>query len=604
MKRYTQEQIDRANATDLVPFLQRRGEEFKREGKEYCWKKHDSVYINGNQWFRHSQGKGGRAIDFMVEFYEMTFVEAVNEDNENAVSYLENTRGIARTVIDFFIDQGMIFEEKESHSPVFVGLDENGIPRYAHIRNTREKIRIDASGSDKHYGFSFSGSSDKLFVFEAAIDLLSFLSIYPKKWKKHHYVALGGTSERAMKHYLEKHTEIREVVLCLDDDQAGNEGCNKLLDYISKELTVKRMTPALKDWNEVLMMKRNGNNIKACKNESVLRDKKLDRVPVESMDEVQETNVEWLWYPFVPFGKLTIIQGDPGLGKTWLAMTLAAACTNRQELPNMLPIEPFNVLYQTAEDGYGDTIKPRLKACGADLTRVFHIIEDEKDLTMLDERLEKAIVENNVRMVILDPMQAYIGSDVNMNQANETRTVFKKLNQVAERTGCAIIVIGHLNKNNGSQSTYRGLGSIDIFAAARSVILVGRVKKDGDLRVVLQLKDSLAPAESPVAFTLENGKVTWVGEYDITAEQLMIGNEGKKKETKLDAAMRIMKKLLSERKWMYVSDLNDTLKREQISPRTASDARVKLEKELEYGWDGQKKTIKLIPVISDDNEEK
>lgn len=175
---------------------------------------------------------------------------------------------------------------------------------------------------------------------------------------------------------------------------------------------------------------------------------------------------------------------------------------------------------------------------------------------------------------------------------------------MAERTGCAIIVIGHLNKNNGSQSTYRGLGSIDIFAAVRSVILVGRVKKDGDLRVVLQLKDSLAPAESPVTFTLENVKVTWVGEYDITAEQLMIGNEGKKRETKLDAAMRIMKKLLSERKWMYVSDLNDTLKREQISPRTASDARVKLEKELEYGWDGQKKTIKLIPVISDDNEEK
>lgn len=694
MRLYTQEQIDRANEVDLADYLQRRGEQLIREGKEYRWEAHDSVSINHNRWFRFSNDTGGYPIKFLTEFYELSFQEAVKEligeepagedetkggyknsdvwnvnekseevsgvqdegstgsrpiptpvveeavgtseeksvdqsssaeavpgreaglklpdkngDEENVIRYLEMERGIERSVIEHFIEAGKLYEEKENHYPVFVGMDANEIPRFAHIRSTKGRIRVDVKGSDKRYGFSHTGNSEELFVFEAAIDLLSFVSIYFKEWEQHHYVSLGGVSEKAMKYYLERHDEIKKVMLCLDDDQAGNDGCRKLLEHIPENCEVIRYVPADKDWNDVLCRKRCGQDIKACKSMEILRESTKSEVgktfgkasaenisslvPVICMEQVESIDVEWLWYPFIPFGKLTIIQGDPGLGKTWLAMTIAAACTNRQELPNMLPLEPFNVLYQTAEDGYGDTIKPRLTACGADLKRIFHIIEDEEDLTMIDERLERAIRENNVRLVILDPLQAYIGANININQSNETRVVFKKVNQVAEKTGCAIVVIGHLNKNNGSQSSYRGLGSIDIYAAARSVLLVGRVKKDNDLRVVVQMKDSLAPAESPVAFSLKEGKVTWVGEYEITADQLMMGNEGIKKETKLDMAIRIIREKLSERKAMQVAELNKILEHRGISQRTGNDARTKMEAELEYKWEGKNKVVML-----------
>ena len=144
------------------------------------------------------------------------------------------------------------------------------------------------------------------------------------------------------------------------------------------------------------------------------RDAREKPVPVMKMSEVEETVVQWLWYPFIPFGKVTLIQGNPGKGKTWLAMAIAAYCTNGKELPNALPIEPFNVLYQTAEDGIADTIKPRLAKCGADMTRVRFINEEEKQLSMTDDRIEKAIRQNNVRLMIMDPIQAYLGANVDM----------------------------------------------------------------------------------------------------------------------------------------------------------------------------------------------
>jgi RecA-family ATPase len=145
-------------------------------------------------------------------------------------------------------------------------------------------------------------------------------------------------------------------------------------------------------------------------------------------------------------------------------MHLAAACTSGKLLPNMERMEPFNVIYQTAEDGLGDTVKPRLIEAGADLDRVLVIDDSDVQLTLSDERIEKAIIENNARLVIIDPIQAYLGADVDMNRANEVRPIFMRLGQVAQRTGCAILLIGHLNKAAGMQSLQRGLGSIDITA--------------------------------------------------------------------------------------------------------------------------------------------
>lgn len=193
------------------------------------------------------------------------------------------------------------------------------------------------------------------------------------------------------------------------------------------------------------------------------------------------------------FWKLTILQDNPGEGKTYFAMQLAAACTNRRPLPNVEPQEPFNVIYQTAETGLGDTVKPRLLEAGADLDRVMVIDDGDKLLTLSDKRLERAIRENHAKLLIIDPVQAFLGADVDMNRSNEVRPIFRKLGEIAQETGCAIILIGHLNKAAGSQSTYRGLGSIDITAVVQSLLFIGKVKNDPTTRGLIQEKSSLAP---------------------------------------------------------------------------------------------------------------
>ncbi len=633
MEEYTREQIQRADDTDLYVFLSGRGEQFKRCGKEYRWLRHDSVMINKNEWYRFSQNKGGYAIDFMKEFYGLSFAEAVkellgeegagetnrrtakedagrqkvcpiplpglelperNESCEIARRYLIEQRKLSEQLVDQMIAKGDIYESKNYHNVVFVGRDKEQNPRYAAMRGTDEnRYRGEARGSEKAYGFGHIGTGEKLFVFESPIDLLSYITAVPEDWRKHSYISLGGLSEKAMKRMYTEYPHIHSIYLCLDNDEPGNERCRQFVSLIPKELSVYRLEPVKKDWNECLVAEVPVENMAK---QMCWRDAREKPVPVMKMSEVEETVVQWLWYPFIPFGKVTLIQGNPGKGKTWLAMAIAAYCTNGKELPNALPIEPFNVLYQTAEDGIADTIKPRLAKCGADMTRVRFINEEEKQLSMTDDRIEKAIRQNNVRLMIMDPIQAYLGSNVDMNRANEIRPLFRHLSTIAERTGCAIVLIGHLNKSSGSQSDYRSLGSIDIAAAVRSILFVEKVEKEKeqDIRVVYQQKDSLAKKENPVAFSLGEEGLKWLGEYDISIEDLLMGKAGTKKETKLEKAQKLILELLTKRKVMCLEELEAELLAYGISSRTGRDARKQLESRLSYDWCQGRKTVALI----------
>jgi len=633
MEEYTREQIQRADDTDLYVFLSGRGEQFKRCGKEYRWLRHDSVMINKNEWYRFSQNKGGHAIDFMKEFYGLSFAEAVkellgeegvgetnrrtakedagrqkvcpiplpglelperNESCEIARKYLIEQRKLSEWLVDQMIAKGDIYESKNYHNVVFVGRDKEQNPRYAAMRGTDEKrYRGEAKGSEKIYGFGHIGTDEKLFVFESPIDLLSYITAVPEEWEKHSYISLGGLSEKAMKRMYTEYPHIHSIYLCLDNDEPGNERCRQFVSLIPEKLSVYRLEPVKKDWNECLAAEVPVENMAK---QMCWRDAREKPVPVMKMSEVEETVVQWLWYPFIPFGKVTLIQGNPGKGKTWLAMAIAAYCTNGKELPNALPIEPFNVLYQTAEDGIADTIKPRLAKCGADMTRVRFINEEEKQLSMTDDRIEKAIRQNNVRLMIMDPIQAYLGANVDMNRANEIRPLFRHLSTIAERTGCAIVLIGHLNKSSGSQSDYRSLGSIDIAAAVRSILFVEKVEKEKeqDIRVVYQQKDSLAKKENPVAFSLGEEGLKWLGEYDISIEDLLMGKAGTKKETKLEKAQKLILELLTKRKVMCLEELEAELLAYGISSRTGRDVRKQLESRLSYDWCQGRKTVALI----------
>lgn len=260
-----------------------------------------------------------------------------------------------------------------------------------------------------------------------------------------------------------------------------------------------------------------------------------------NMEQVEVEKIDWLLYPFIPFGKVTIVQGDPGEGKTTMVLQIIAKLTKGEAvLPSgsdelaleakTVDLEPVNVIYQTAEDGLGDTIKPRLLSAGADCSRVMVIDDNDQALTMMDARLEEAIIKTKARLVVLDPIQGFLRAAVDMHRANEIRPLMKRVAVLAEKYHCAIILIGHMNKNSNGKSSYRGFGSIDFQAAARSVLIVGRIKDEPEIRVVCHVKSSLAPEGKSIAFRLDKDTgFEWIGEYDISADDLLSGdNRGQK----------------------------------------------------------------------------
>ena len=240
----------------------------------------------------------------------------------------------------------------------------------------------------------------------------------------------------------------------------------------------------------------------------------------------------------------------------------------------------FNLM--VAMEHYEEYVHAVVEA-GADLSRVMVIDDTEEALTLSDDRIEKAVRQNRVRLVIIDPVQAFIGADVDMNRANEVRPVFRKLGMIAEKTGCAIVLIGHLNKSSGTQSTYRGLGSIDIMAAVRSLIFIGKVRKDPTTRVLIHEKSSLAPPGETMAFKLgdEEG-FRWVGAYEISADELLDGKEGKATETKLERGAKLIRELLADKKEISIRELDEKAKEQGISGRTMRDVRSRMKNELEY----------------------
>ncbi|MGN8963991.1 AAA family ATPase [Bariatricus sp. HCP28S3_D3] len=238
------------------------------------------------------------------------------------------------------------------------------------------------------------------------------------------------------------------------------------------------------------------------------------------------------------------------------------------------PIEPVNVIYQTAEDGLGDTIKPRLLAAGADCSRVLVIDDREQPLTMLDIRLEEAIVQTKARLVVLDPIQGFLGAEVDMHRANEIRPLMKRVAVLAEKYHCAIILVGHMNKNSNGKSSYRGLGSIDFQAAARSVLIVGRIKDEPEIRVVCHVKSSLAPEGKSIAFRLDKKTgFEWIGEYDISADDLLSGDSRGQKSRK---AKEFLLEILANG-GMAQKKIEEEAEKRGIRKKTLRNAKLELE---------------------------
>ena len=295
---FTDEQKILANSVNLEEFLRMRGEKLERVGREHkliyydSSGKHDSITLRGSTWFDHKNQVGGGAIKFMQEFYGMDFQTAVQEllgqrvtplshsppkvsakeekkefrlpeTNTNmhrVYAYLIKQRFISPDIISHFAKQHTLYEDKEHHNAVFVGIDENGVPRQASKRSTNSygnSFRITCQGSDTRYSFAHFGESKRLYVFEAPIDMMSFLTLYPKEWQKHSYIDMNGVYENAVLTALKNHSNLSEVILCVDNDEGGIEAVDRLKDILTENgyTDVKRLAPKFKDWNEVLKAK-------------------------------------------------------------------------------------------------------------------------------------------------------------------------------------------------------------------------------------------------------------------------------------------------------------------------------------------------------------
>jgi len=287
------------------------------------------------------------------------------------------------------------------------------------------------------------------------------------------------------------------------------------------------------------------------------------------MSDIQPEPVEWLWKPYIPSGAISLIQGDGGTGKTTTALAIAAAVTRGDALPNDVGGIPANVIIQNAEDSYTRTIRPRLEQFGADCDRIEVIDEDDGALSLSDGRIEQAIARVGAKLIIIDPVQAYFGS-ANMNSANGVRPLMKQLGAVAARHNCAVLLVGHLHKKGGLPQ-YRGLGSIDLYAAARSVLTVGKIPVDDDMRGICHNKSNLSSAGNSLAFGLDPmGGFCWLGDYDITIDELLNGT--KKPESQFAKARRLIESALANGAVPAV-DMEQTAEEQGISPKTLHRAK-------------------------------
>ena len=296
---------------------------------------------------------------------------------------------------------------------------------------------------------------------------------------------------------------------------------------------------------------------------------------IEYYSQVRARRVEWLWYPYIPYGKLTIIQGDPGEGKSTLILNVAALLSKGKPMPDgTSTATPQTIIYQCAEDSAADTIKPRLISADADCDRIAFIVEEEETLTLTDERIEKTIKDTGAKLFILDPIQAFIQPDSDMLSATKMRGTMRKLANIAEKYQCAIVLIGHMNKAAAGKNMYRGLGSIDIAAIARSILMVARDEANPQVRYVFPVKSSLAPEGSAIGFRIgTDSKIEWLGKCEINTKQFE--DDCGIKMNKSELAKRYLVELLSEGD-MLGRDVYAKLEDLDIKSRTVETAKKEL----------------------------
>lgn len=284
-KRFSDEQLQRASGIDITAMLQGQGEKLRKQGRVYRWMRYDSTVIDRNRWYRHSREIGGGPIQFMQHFYGMDFVDAVkylldgeegaefvqasrtpepklpftppklSKNMHRTFAYLIKTRKIDADIVQHFVNEKKILETEEHHNTAFCGYDEKGEMKQMHLRSTLPGNRffMDIDGSDKQYYFRHIGTNSDVYVFEAPIDMLSYITMNKENWQESSYVCLGGVAIDALKNVLSTNEQISKVYMCVDRDDAGDKTVKRIGDELNEMgYEWERVFPENKDWNEDL----------------------------------------------------------------------------------------------------------------------------------------------------------------------------------------------------------------------------------------------------------------------------------------------------------------------------------------------------------------
>ena len=293
---FTKDQREQARMTDIADLLRRQGETLKRSGKEYEWRNgSEKVTIRGNLFYHQYEGEGGDAIDFVRRFYNLDYPEAMeyllggtngtlktaqpvlqkppepfvlpkrNDNMRRVFAYLLSKRGIDRDVLYTFVRENMIYESAEYHNVVFVGYDKDGKAVHANMRGTggESTFKGNAPNGIPEYSFHRTGTDDTLYLFEAPIDMLSYISLHKDGWKQHSYAAGCGVSDRVLFQMLIDNPNLEKIYLCLDSDDAGQKAAKRISDRMRfSGLKTEILIPIHKDWNEDLLL--NESEVAQC----------------------------------------------------------------------------------------------------------------------------------------------------------------------------------------------------------------------------------------------------------------------------------------------------------------------------------------------------
>ncbi|MBR1731642.1 MAG: DUF3991 and TOPRIM domain-containing protein [Ruminococcus sp.] len=300
---FTKEELYLAKHSSIKKYLESIGETVLKSGTEYMWAKHDSVKFRGHVFYRHANPEQkGDAIQFLIEFFDFSFQDAVItlldgkymatrkttaleaaavpgkyhpktnklvmpepfENNRRLYGYLCTYRKIDNTVVNYFIKRNLLFEEREHHNIVYIGKDKKGVVRYIGLKGTSSDFPFkgEVYGSNKMFCFRHIGSSNVLYIFEAFVDLLSYITLYHLNmpWHTYNYLATAGLDWDVIKRFLKDYPHISQIIICYDNDSNSSDGVNHgqnfaymVQDYLINDYDVRIDTPYLKDWNEILM---------------------------------------------------------------------------------------------------------------------------------------------------------------------------------------------------------------------------------------------------------------------------------------------------------------------------------------------------------------